>query len=136
EVLEHVELVLLFLGLLLAARGAVGLDRLQPPLALALQHLQLLVLVERPLDLLLGRAQRVQDQPQGVAAVAVALLHRVLQLRLEARNEAHVRSQRRPSRRLRSWLSSVEPTLMPATPAGGRRARASADGTPSAPRPR
>ena len=43
ELLEHVELVLLLLGLLLPAAGAKGLGRLEPLLALALQHLQLLV---------------------------------------------------------------------------------------------
>src|SRR5262249_50103597 len=87
--LEHVHLVLFLLGLLPAARRTVGLDRVQPVLALALQDLELLVLVQRPLDFLLRRPQRAQDQPQRVAALGVAFLHRVLQLGLEARDQCH-----------------------------------------------
>src|SRR6266511_1364978 len=44
ELLEHVELILLRLGLLLAAAGSECLGRLEPPLALALEHLKLFVL--------------------------------------------------------------------------------------------
>ena len=89
ELLEHRELALLCLRLLLAATGAERLGRLDAPLALALEHLQLLVLGQRALQLLLGRAERDEDQPQRVAALGVARLHRVLQLVLDPRDQAH-----------------------------------------------
>ena len=84
-----VELALLGLGLLLAAAGAERLGRLDALLALALQHLQLLVLGERALQLLLGALERVEDQAQRVAALGVARLHRVLDLVFDVVDQAH-----------------------------------------------
>ena len=63
--------------LLLAPAGAECLGRLDPPLPLALEHLELLVLVQRPLQLLLGGAQARRIEAQGVAPLGVALAHRV-----------------------------------------------------------
>ena len=60
-----------------------------PLLALALEHLQLLVVGERPLQILLGRAQAREDQAQRVAALVVAREHRLLHLVLELRDQAH-----------------------------------------------
>ena len=62
ELLEHLELEVLLVGLLLAAGGLERLERLDALLPLALQDLQLLVLGERALQLLLGRAQAREDQ--------------------------------------------------------------------------
>src|SRR5262249_50049069 len=59
------------------------LGRLHALLPLALKHLELLVVGERPLELLLRRAQRAEQQAQRVAALAVALLHRRRQVVLE-----------------------------------------------------
>src|ERR1044072_7872402 len=89
ELLEHGELALLALGLLLTAPGPECLGRLGALLPLALQHLQLLVVVQRPLQVLLRRAQAGQDQPQRVATVRVARGHRLLELALQPRNQAH-----------------------------------------------
>src|SRR5439155_26149198 len=65
------------------------LDRLQPPLALALEHLELLVLAPRTLELLLRRPQARQDQPQRVAPRGIPLLHRGRQRLLEPGDQAH-----------------------------------------------
>src|SRR4051812_13847407 len=80
ELLEDLELALLGRGLRLAAAGAEGVCRLDSPLALALQHLQLLVLGERPHQLLLGVLQRVQDQAESVATLRIACAHRLFDL--------------------------------------------------------
>src|SRR6266542_1850684 len=89
ELLEDRELALLGRGLLLAAAGTEGLGRLDAPLALALKHLQLLVLGKRPLQLLLRALERVEDQAERIAALGVPLLHRLLQLRLDGVDPAH-----------------------------------------------
>src|SRR5439155_14933727 len=89
ELLENLELVLLVLGALLPAARAEGLRSLDPPLALALEDLQLLVLGQRPLQLLLRVTQRVQDQAQSVAAIVVAGEPRRFQLLLDALDEGH-----------------------------------------------
>src|SRR5439155_23163378 len=52
-------------------------------------------------------AQELDDQPGREPARAVDD---------DGTFPAHARSRRRQSRRLRSWLSSVKPTLMPAPP--------------------
>ena len=69
--------------------GLVRLGRLGPLLALPLQHLELLVLRERPLELLLGRAQARQDQAESVAPILVAREPRLLELVLDAGDQAH-----------------------------------------------
>src|SRR3954447_5997227 len=69
ELLEHLALVVLVLGLLLAPAGAKGVGCLDALLALALQHLELLVVVQRPLQVLLGLTQLGEDQAQRVAPV-------------------------------------------------------------------
>src|SRR5215212_3740339 len=89
ELGQHLELEALRVRLLLAPRGAKRLLGLGPALALALQHLELLLVVQRPLELLLRRAQAVQDQAQRVAPLGVALPHRLLQLALDSRDQAH-----------------------------------------------
>src|SRR6185295_11994704 len=89
ELLEHRQLTLLGVCLLLPASGAEGLGSLGPALALALKDLQLLVVVKRPLKLLLGRAEARQDQAKGVASLSVARDHRLLELAFEPGDEAH-----------------------------------------------
>src|SRR5262249_22924716 len=83
------ELALLALGLLLPPAGAERLRRLDPLLALALEHLQLLVVVQRALQILFGRAQLRQDQPERVAPLGVAGGHGLLQLALQLGDKAH-----------------------------------------------
>ena len=83
ELLEDGQFLLFARRLLLAAAPAKGLRGLESALALALEHLQLLVIVERPLELLLGRAQAGQDQAQRVPPRLVARDHRLLELLLE-----------------------------------------------------
>src|SRR5262249_53543253 len=56
---------------------------------LPLQHLQLLLFREGPLQVLLGRTQAVQDQAQRVATRGIAREHRVLHLTLEPLDESH-----------------------------------------------
>src|SRR3954454_13321959 len=114
ELLEHFELGLLRPGLFLAAGRAKGLGRFEPPLALALEDLQLLVVVQRPLELLLGGAQAREDQPQCVATLGVALLHRCGQLRLELRDQTHPGSPRNePPRMCQCRWKTVCPAPAP-----------------------
>ena len=89
---EHGQLALLVLGLLLAARSPKRVGRLDPPLPLALEHLELLLVVQRPLQLLLRRPQRRQDQPQRVAPIGVARSIASLQLVLDPPDQAHAGS--------------------------------------------
>ena len=97
ELLEDLELALLRLRLLLAAARAERLGRFEPLLPLALHDLQLLLLGERPLQLLLGLLERVEDQAQRVAALGVARLHRVFDLVVDFLDQAHAIPQyRRP----------------------------------------
>src|SRR5262249_2120945 len=74
---------------LLAPARAERLRRLEPLLPLSLEHLELLVLGERPLQLLLGRAQAREDQAQRVAALGVAGERRLLQVVLKLLDQAH-----------------------------------------------
>ena len=83
------ELALLARGLLLAPTGAERLGSLDPPLPFSLEHLQLFLVVEWPLQLLLGRAQAGQDQPQRVAPLCVALTHGGGELLLDPPDQAH-----------------------------------------------
>ncbi len=76
QLLATVGIEALVLGLLGAAAGAERLRRLDAALALALEDLKLLVVVQRALELLLGAAEAVEDQPQRVAARVVARAHR------------------------------------------------------------
>ena len=89
ELLEDLELVLLVLGLLLATRRAKCLGRLAAALALALEHLQLLVVGERTLKLLLRTLERVQHEAQRIAPILVAREACLLELALDAGDEAH-----------------------------------------------
>src|SRR5260370_690050 len=78
-----------------ARRGrptAAGADRvrgLDALLALALEHLELLVLGEGALQLLLGALERVDDQAERVAPFSVARLHRLLDLLFDRHDQAH-----------------------------------------------
>ena len=72
-----------FARLLVAAGRVEGLRGLDPPLALALEHLELLVVGQRPLEVLLGRAQAREDQAQRVAALGVARERRLLDVLLD-----------------------------------------------------
>src|SRR5438477_446718 len=72
-----------------AAAAAERLRRLEPALALPLEHLQLLVIVQGPLQLLLRRAETGEDQAKSVPARLVARDHGLLELVLEARDQAH-----------------------------------------------
>ena len=67
-----------------ATAVAVGLGRLEPALALALEHRQV---VAR--GVLLGLLQLVHDQPQRVHALALARLHRVLHVMLHSLEYRH-----------------------------------------------
>ena len=70
-----------------AARNAsAGLDPLLP---LALQHLQLLVLVQRALELLLSALKAGEDQAQRVAARGVPLAHRAPRAGLDLGDQTH-----------------------------------------------
>ena len=89
ELLDHSELELLAVRLLLAPRGVERLHRLDALLALALQYLERLLLRERALQVLLGRAERVQDEGKRVAARVVAGAARVLELTLDLRDQRH-----------------------------------------------
>src|SRR5581483_10708556 len=164
ELLEHCELRLLGQRLLLSPARAEGLRRLQPPLALALEHLQLLLVAQRALQLLLRRAQAGEDQPQRVASRTVASLHRRRQLALEANDQAHLDASPRAGRggqspspaagfRSSAWVrelsapASAVPamagecprtrpfSLMPEGPGTSRRGCASAGGRRSGRRP-
>src|ERR687895_2332841 len=116
ELLEDGELLLFRSGALFAAALPEGLRRLDPPLALSLQHLQLLLVGERPLQLLLRGAQARQDQPQRIAAGRIALAHGALQLVLDAADQAHAAPRTRPPSRCQ-WRWKIvcpapSPTLM------------------------
>src|SRR6185295_7382612 len=76
-------------GLLVAPRRPEGLRSLDALLALALEHLQLLVLRERTLQLLLGALEAREDQAQGVAPRGVPLAHCILELRLDLCDQRH-----------------------------------------------
>src|SRR4029077_4774840 len=89
ELLENRKLTVLLRGLLLPARGAKRLGRLDPALALTLEHLELLVVGERALELLLGRAQAREDQPEGIAARGIAGEGRLLDVLLDLAYQAH-----------------------------------------------
>ena len=73
----------------LAAGLAERLRRLAALLALPLQHLQLLLVGERPLEILLGGLQAREDEAQRVAARGVARQHRLAHLLLQPDDQAH-----------------------------------------------
>src|SRR6266508_921440 len=86
ELLNDLELALFFRGLLLPAAPAERLRRFGPALALALENVQLLVLLQRALHLLLRRPQRCEREPERVRALLVAGTHRGLELLLDSRD--------------------------------------------------
>src|SRR5262249_26965376 len=96
ELLEHLELVLLRVGLLLTPGRLVRVGGLRPALALALQHLELLLLGERTLQVLLRRAQAGGAPACDVATVAVASEPRLLELVLDAGDQVHANPGRLP----------------------------------------
>src|SRR5581483_234763 len=115
ELLEHCELALLGCRLHLAAAGAERLGGLDPALPLALQDLELLVLGQRPLQLLLGSLERVEDEPKRVAALGVAGLHGLAQLTLDRLDPAHVILPVRPPPSTCQWnWNTVWPAPAPA----------------------
>src|SRR3954463_10916984 len=89
ELLDDGELTVLLVGLLGPVALAKRIRRLPASLALALEHLQLLVLLERPLHVLLGGPERRERHAQGVRALLVAGAHRSLQLVLDLCDQAH-----------------------------------------------
>src|SRR5918992_404577 len=89
EFLDDGQLSLLEVGPLVAPAAPEGLRGLSAPLALALQHLQLLVLLQLAPELLLRRPQRGQRQPQRARPLLVARAHRVLELPFDASDQAH-----------------------------------------------
>src|SRR6185295_17714331 len=97
ELLDDRELPLLLRRLFLAAPAAERLSRLQAALAFPLEHVQLLVLLQRALHLFLGRAKRGQGQPQHVRPFLVAGAHRRLELLLDPLNQAHSNALPPPS---------------------------------------
>src|SRR5215216_921355 len=114
ELLEHRELALLAFGPLVAAGLAERLRGLGSALPLPLQHLELLVVVQRPQQLLLRRAQACQDQPQRVAPLRVACRHRLLELVLQTRDQRHPAiPQTRPPRRCQCRWNTVCPAPSP-----------------------
>src|SRR4029079_6054739 len=102
---EHLQLVLLVVGLLLAASGTERLGCFDAPLPLALEDLQLLVLRERPLELLLRSLQGIEEKAQSVPAVLVARESGRLELVLDAGDEHRLRG---PQRECMRELVSVE----------------------------
>ena len=78
----------------------LGLRGFDTTLALALQHLQLLVLGQRPLQLLLGALQRVDDQAERVATLGVSRAHRLLDLVFDRCDPTHVMLPIRPPPRM------------------------------------
>src|SRR4029079_7244877 len=74
---------------LLAAGGAERLGGLDALLSLALEHLKLLALVERALQLLLGGTQRGQHEAERVHTLLVALLHRLGEVFLDLGDQRH-----------------------------------------------
>src|SRR2546423_637359 len=89
ELREHGQLRLLGGGLLRPPAGAKRLRSLHSSLPLALENLELLVVVERPLELLLRPTQAGQEQPQRIAPLDVPRAHRLLQLALQTLDQAH-----------------------------------------------
>src|SRR6266404_2791162 len=89
ELLEDRELALLGCRLLLPAAAAERVCCLDALLALALEHLELLVLGEGPLQFLFGALERVDDQAERVAPFGVARLHRLLDLLLDRHDQGH-----------------------------------------------
>src|SRR5262249_8760634 len=98
ELLENLELALLLLCLLHPGRIPERLRGLDAPLALALKNLQLLVVRERALEILLRRAKAREQQPQRIAALAVLLEHRLLELGLHADDQRHASPRILPPR--------------------------------------
>ena len=115
--LWSVVLPILF-GLLLATGLLERLHRLDALLALALEHLQLFVLGQGPLKLLLGVLERVDDQAQGIAALAVARQHRLLDSVLDRLDPAHtlqaILPMLRPPRTCQCRWKTVCPAPAPA----------------------
>src|SRR5439155_26174543 len=111
ELLEDLELALLRRRLLLAAAGAERLGRLDPPLALALHDLQLLLFGKRPLQLLLGVLERVEDEAQSVAAFGVARLHGVLDFVVDFLDQAHAQPPMTCQWRWKTVCPALGPTL-------------------------
>src|SRR5919201_4095699 len=89
ELREHGQLRLLGCGLLRPPAGAKRLGSLHTALSLALENLELLVVVEWPLKLLLRPAQARQEQPQRIAPLRRARPHRLLKLGLQTLDQAH-----------------------------------------------
>src|SRR3972149_1592909 len=87
--LENLELLLLVFCLLLPPAGSERLGGLEPALALALEHLQLLVVGKRPLKLLLCGLKRVEDQAERGAGILVASETCRLELLLDPLDETH-----------------------------------------------
>ena len=114
EPLDDGELALLLGRLLLAPALAKRLGRLGAALALPLEDLKLLLVGERPLELLLGRPKRGQDQPQGVDPLLLAGPHRVLDVTLELRDQAHAMPPSGAPPRMCQWRWKTDcPALGP-----------------------
>src|SRR5262249_54575932 len=108
--LDHIGLGALGARLLVAAAASVGLRGLEPLLALALQHRDLVAVAE--LRVLL---ERVRDQAQRRNAIALAGAHRGLRVLLNPLEDRHARK------------GSRRPGLIRCAPA--RRGRAASAGT-------
>ena len=110
ELLEHLELGLLRSACSSRPPSRNASRRLDPPLALALQHLELLVVLQRPLQLLLGR-------PQGWTGSGAARRARTssrsriasLQLVLDLGDQAHPGSPPVPPRMCQCRWKTVWP---------------------------
>src|SRR5919202_666484 len=103
EFRQNRKLGLLRLRLFVATAAAERLRRLEPPLALPLQDLQLLLLRKRPLQLLLGGLEAVEQQPQRVAPRGLTREHRLLQLTLHALDHPHSGKPRMLPPRMCQW---------------------------------
>src|SRR5207248_3445917 len=113
ELLEDRELALLGLRPVVAAARPESLGGLDPPLPLALEDLKLLLFRQRPLELLLGVLERVEDEAQCVATFCVARLHRLFDLLVDRLDPAHAILPMRPPRMCQCRWKIVCPAPAP-----------------------
>ena len=107
ELGKHAQLRLLALGLLGAPARAERLCGLEATLALALEHLELFVVVQRTLKLLLRPSEAGEQEPQRVAPLVVPGAHRIAKLRLEPRDQGHAGSPPRRPPRTCQWRCGI-----------------------------
>jgi pimeloyl-ACP methyl ester carboxylesterase len=113
EFLEDRELGLFLVGRLGPVARAKRLGRLDAPLALALQHLELLVLAQLALQILLRRAQRREQKAQRIAARVVPREARLSQFVFHPFDQAHASPLILPPRTCQCRWNTVWPAPGP-----------------------